>query len=308
MGPEHPRTLMAMGNYGATLSMADEYQEAIPILIHCAEISRTTLGETHPGTLMPTYLLGNCYLSIGDLAKAESHLELAYRGFRELIGPFHNRTERAVANLIRTYERQGRWHKSADQFLAIADDYESREGDETQLVIVHRAMAGSAKIFAGDVEEGLLLVSPFRTSIQALDQVTPLRRAEVLKRIGAALIVQDRVESAAPYVRQYFELVIDLPVDSYKKTSSKDPAFAHQADLLLGRLQLALVESSRGALAESAELVDQVFDTGADVERLEPITRLYIGTAIDSLKASLDLDEPGWPDRIERLQALKSRL
>jgi hypothetical protein len=79
LGPEHPKTLIAMHNLGSVLMATDHLAEAERIASETLEIRRRTLGDDHRYTVETMHLHALIAMKRDDPEAALRHLEVAVR-------------------------------------------------------------------------------------------------------------------------------------------------------------------------------------------------------------------------------------
>ncbi|KAI0439763.1 P-loop containing nucleoside triphosphate hydrolase protein [Xylaria telfairii] len=109
LGPEHPDTLISMGNLALTYSSRRRWKEAELLGVQVMDMSKTVLGPDHPDTLTSMANLALIYWHQGMYTNAES-LSIQVIGTRKMtLGPDHPDTLTSMANLALIYWHQGLW-------------------------------------------------------------------------------------------------------------------------------------------------------------------------------------------------------
>jgi hypothetical protein len=71
LGPEHPHTLISMGNLGSTYSNQGKWKKAEMLQTQVLEMTQRILGPEHPDTLTSMQYLGLTYSNQGKWKEAE---------------------------------------------------------------------------------------------------------------------------------------------------------------------------------------------------------------------------------------------
>ena len=102
LGPEHPGTLLALGNLGITLVQQGKLEEAEQVERQTLEAKQRTLGAEHRGTLVSLNNLAATLQQQGKLEEAE-RLQRHILGARQrTLGHEHPDTLRVLARLAAT--------------------------------------------------------------------------------------------------------------------------------------------------------------------------------------------------------------
>ncbi|KAN0070708.1 hypothetical protein V8E54_010873 [Elaphomyces granulatus] len=105
LGPEHPDTLISMGNLALTYGSQGRWTEAEKLQVLVLETHKTILGPDHPSTLTSMW---NLSLTLKDLRRhdeALSMLQACVRLRNQRLGPSHPHTVSATATLKRWQSR-----------------------------------------------------------------------------------------------------------------------------------------------------------------------------------------------------------
>ncbi|MFE4998624.1 tetratricopeptide repeat protein [Streptomyces mirabilis] len=104
LGAEHPDTLTARNNLGASYWRAGRTGEAIPLLEQVVADHERLQGTQHPNTLMARTNLAHAYHKAGRTGEAIPLLEQVVADHERLQGAEHPDIVRAV-NALRTWRR-----------------------------------------------------------------------------------------------------------------------------------------------------------------------------------------------------------
>jgi serine/threonine protein kinase len=107
LGPEHVETLITQINLGSNDTSWGRPEQGLPILESAVEIAERTLPPDHLRRGTALHKLGECRLTLGDLAGAEPLLLDAHALYEKLGGVDNSRTQEAVELLVRLYEEKG---------------------------------------------------------------------------------------------------------------------------------------------------------------------------------------------------------
>jgi tetratricopeptide (TPR) repeat protein len=107
LGEDHPDTLSAMNNLGATLSEQGDLPSAWALQEKVLEANRRSLGEEHPDTLLNMGNLAMTRRAQGDRPGAQALLETVLEASRRILGDDHPHTLTAMNHLALTLIDQG---------------------------------------------------------------------------------------------------------------------------------------------------------------------------------------------------------
>ncbi len=137
-GPNDPGLIVPLYRLAeAVADSREDYDEAARLMERGAEISRASLGESHPRTAYTLELLGSLESRRGNFAKAERLSRQAVAIFDRALGRRDMSVADAYADLAKVYSRAGRW---AD---AEAAQRSAMTAYETTLGPAHLAYAGA---------------------------------------------------------------------------------------------------------------------------------------------------------------------
>ncbi|HMD97481.1 MAG TPA: tetratricopeptide repeat protein [Terriglobia bacterium] len=106
-GPEHPDTLVSMGNLASTLGALGDLAGARKLQEEALAVRRRVLGPEHPDTLASMSNLANTVSTQADLDGARKLQEEVLAICRRVLGPDHPNTLRSMSNLAHTLWAQG---------------------------------------------------------------------------------------------------------------------------------------------------------------------------------------------------------
>ena len=109
MGPEHPDTLVSLGNLGDLYMEKGDYEKAESIFRNCLEVQGRVVGREHANTLTTLNNLGSVYYYLGNINMAEDCMVKAIRGRESLFGNDHPETLVSACNLAAVYSSQRRY-------------------------------------------------------------------------------------------------------------------------------------------------------------------------------------------------------
>jgi len=214
MGEDHPQTLTAMSNLAVVLTKSNQTSESIPILEECVARSRETFGLESPYTMMPTYFLGEAHEKARDWDAALVQFDAAYPAFRASLGETHQRTLRCAFRLGMMLEHTGQWERVARLFAQVAEDHYAADGSESPEGFFAGALSGAARIFVGDVDDGMALVESWFASIPESLRSSDRSYRRFHMRLLAALLMRDEFDTALPYAEQYVQLAAGAESDA----------------------------------------------------------------------------------------------
>ena len=109
LGPEHPNTLISMGNLAMDYSAQGKYTQAEALFSQTLEVRRRILGPEHSSTLSSMHNLVNNYLMEGNYAQAEALFSQTLDIQRRVLGPEHPDTLLTLSDFADIYQRQGKY-------------------------------------------------------------------------------------------------------------------------------------------------------------------------------------------------------
>ena len=113
-GPEHPDTLVSIGNLASTYSDQGRWKEAEELQVQVKEVCLRMLGAEHPDTLISMGNLALTYWNQGRWKGAEE-LQVQVKETRlRLFGAEHPDTLSSMGNLASTYADQGLWKEAEE--------------------------------------------------------------------------------------------------------------------------------------------------------------------------------------------------
>ncbi|KAM3504856.1 hypothetical protein MY11210_008194 [Beauveria gryllotalpidicola] len=112
LGPDHPDTLVSMGNLALIYYNQGRWEEAEELCMQLTETSKTKLGADHTNTLIIMSNLASIYTDQGRWEEAE-RLEVQVMETRKAkLGANHLGTLNSMSNLASIYSNQGQWEKA----------------------------------------------------------------------------------------------------------------------------------------------------------------------------------------------------
>jgi serine/threonine protein kinase/tetratricopeptide (TPR) repeat protein len=169
LGPDHPDTLMTMGQRGWTYYRLGRLGDAVQTLEETLERRETALGHSHPDTLWTMDKLGGAYAETGRLAEAIALMEEALPLLRATTTANHEQLFTLMNNLADCYFYAGRIAES----LALQEENlrlcRSSFGDRDLLTLLVMGNLATAYNLNGRLDEAIALrlqILPLRTELQ----------------------------------------------------------------------------------------------------------------------------------------------
>jgi serine/threonine protein kinase len=169
LGPDHPDTLMTMGQRGWTYYRLGRLGDAVKTLEETLERREATLGHTHPDTLRTMDMLGSAYAGTGHLAEGIEMMEEALSLLRATKGADPEQIFTVMNNLANFYFMAGRIEES----LALQEENlrlcRSSFGDRDLLTLLVMGNLASAYNLDDRLDEAITLrlkILPLRTELQ----------------------------------------------------------------------------------------------------------------------------------------------
>ena len=153
LGRDHPETLLAHVNLGATLGDAARGDAAIEHDLAAVQGYDRTLGHEHPRLIVPLANLGTVYTRLGRLAEAEPILQRGVALAQATVGRRSYKTAMVMIALAELRIRQGRAHEAielARDAAAYTKDASGEKADQYGLAL---AVEGTAWLAAGKPRE-----------------------------------------------------------------------------------------------------------------------------------------------------------
>jgi tetratricopeptide (TPR) repeat protein len=170
LGADHPTTLATLSSLGRLYLRQGRPAEAEPLYLQAFEASRRVLGDEHPNTLKSLGNLAGYYDVQGRPAEAEPLYLRAFEASRRVLGPAHAFSMDMTLKLAELYLRQG------------------RPADEERL------LTGALAIQRGTLPPG--------PPVSGLDHQASSTLANLLARLGRALLRQEKYAEAEPLIRE----------------------------------------------------------------------------------------------------------
>ncbi|KAJ7260178.1 hypothetical protein C8J57DRAFT_1514884 [Mycena rebaudengoi] len=130
LGPEHPDTLIAMANLGATYRGLWKLTDAEALEVVVLEKRKKLLGPEHPDTLSAMANLGATYWGLGKLTDAEELGVVLLERRRQTLGPEHPHTLSTMLHLANTYQGLGKLTDAEELEVDVVDKSKKLLGTE----------------------------------------------------------------------------------------------------------------------------------------------------------------------------------
>ncbi|KAH8429659.1 uncharacterized protein LDX57_007331 [Aspergillus melleus] len=114
LGPEHPNTLINMGNLALTYLNQGRWKEAEELEVQAIKTWKQVLGLKHYNTLASMTCLALIYWYQGRWKEAEKLNMQVIKISKQVLGPEHPNTLTSMGNLALSYKSQGRWKEAEE--------------------------------------------------------------------------------------------------------------------------------------------------------------------------------------------------
>lgn len=108
LGDNHPSLATSLQNLAGILQTKGDHAGAEPLFKEAMDISQRSLAPDHWMVAETRGNYGACLAKLGRYPKAEEHLLASHGGLKTALGNAHQRTQKAVENLVALYEAWGK--------------------------------------------------------------------------------------------------------------------------------------------------------------------------------------------------------
>ncbi|KAF2190316.1 HET-domain-containing protein [Zopfia rhizophila CBS 207.26] len=154
LGPEHPDTLISMGNLASTYRNQGRWKEAEELNVQVMETFKRVLGEEHPDTLTSMANQASTYRNQGRWKEAEELNVQVMETFKRVLGPEHPDTLTSMANLALTFWNQGRWKEAEELNVQVMETRKRVLGKEHPSTLTSMGNLASTYMNQGRAVEG----------------------------------------------------------------------------------------------------------------------------------------------------------
>ena len=130
LGPEHPDTLITVGNLAVLFEDKGDYEQAEAYYKRELEARERLLGPEHPSTLNTVGNLAGLLRRKGDYEQAEAYYTRCLEASERLLGPEHPSTLITVGNLGLLYSNKGDYEQAEAYFQRCLEASERLLGPE----------------------------------------------------------------------------------------------------------------------------------------------------------------------------------
>jgi hypothetical protein len=130
LGPEHPDTVLSMGNLVHTYAKQNKFVQAEPLFSQTREISLRVLGPEHPRTLGFLLDIAFMYQVQGKYALAETHAAQVVAGRRRALGSRNPETMLSAADLALAYLSEGKFVQSERLSREVLEFNQKKQPDD----------------------------------------------------------------------------------------------------------------------------------------------------------------------------------
>jgi len=260
LGPEHPDTLLSMGNLANLYSALGKHAEEETLMIQALGVQRRVLGPEHPETLRMMNNLAAMYWQLNKLDRSIPLFEEALMLTMNSLGVGHPETLNTLANLGVNYMVAGRLEEALplleESYRAVKDypslrwvgvmlldDYVRSQRIEQAKVLATELLTEARATLPKDsrqlavqlvnIARQLLKLNAWSDAEIALREVLPIRERRdpdnwgafnTRFMLGQALLGQQKFDEASPLLIQGFEGV--------KQRESQIPPIQIAVDLI----------------------------------------------------------------------------
>jgi eukaryotic-like serine/threonine-protein kinase len=204
LGPDHPDTLVSMGNLPEAYSRSARHSDAIALRQQFLEYRRARLGPDHPETLACVRDLAGAYQGASRWDMSVPLLEQTLEKQRTICGPTHPETLATMHTLAWHYREVDRLAESLALHQKLQDTRKSLSGPGKEPHIWEMMTFAQACQSAGKLDQADQLLR------EALEQNQKLRdsvgrrsqRDRILGWQGLNLFLQERYDEAEPLIRK----------------------------------------------------------------------------------------------------------
>jgi eukaryotic-like serine/threonine-protein kinase len=148
LGPDDPRTLVALSDLGWVAYRQGKDAEAETLESQALEAQRRVLGPQHPDTLQSMRRLGVAYLGEGKYAQAEAVDAQTLETDKRVLGPEHRDTLRSMYDLALVYSDEGKYAQAETLGAQVLEAFRRVLGPEHPDTLM--SMNGLASYYRGD--------------------------------------------------------------------------------------------------------------------------------------------------------------
>ncbi len=204
-GPDHPNTLEAMNNYGATLFELGEHQDADKILTETLEKRTDLLGPQNPQTLTTLFNLGLNYSGQQKRDEAIETYDKVLAGRRAVLGNEHKDTMsamNALGNMLSTVDND-----QAEALMLEAIETADRVlGDPNVQATITRGNLGAHYYKMGRPDESLELFERCLEDSRQLLGSDHSQTQVLISNLGILSLYQRKMDKAEDLIREVFEI------------------------------------------------------------------------------------------------------
>ncbi|MEM7707239.1 MAG: serine/threonine-protein kinase [Pseudomonadota bacterium] len=204
-GPDHPNTLEAMNNYGATLLELGEHQDADKFLTETLGKRTELLGPQNPQTLTTLYNLGLNYSGQQMRDEAIGIYDKVLAGRRAVLGNEHEDTMsamNALGNMLSTVDND-----QAEALMLEAIETADRVlGDPNVQATTTRGNLGAHYYKMGRPDESLELFERCLEDSRQLLGSDHSQTQVLISNLGILSLYQRKMDKAEGLIREVFEI------------------------------------------------------------------------------------------------------
>lgn len=180
IGPEHPNTLVALGNLAVTYGRLERWPTAVPLIEETVAVRERSLGEQHPLTLAARDALAVAYRQSGRLAEALPIHQRVVGQRTATLGAGHPETLLSVLGLAVALAEAGNPRHAVTQLGTALQEAERSERTDIILIAL-RARLADFLFAVGQPDEA---IDNMRIAINECEALLGVNHAEAIALRG----------------------------------------------------------------------------------------------------------------------------
>ena len=181
LGPEHPDTLITVGNLAVLFEDKGDYEQAEAYYKRELEARERLLGPEHPSTLNTVGNLAGLLRRKGDYEQAEAYYTRCLEASERLLGPEHPSTLITVGNLGLLYSNKGDYEQAEAYFQRCLEASERLLGPEHPSTLTTVGNLGLLYSDKGDYKQAEAF---FKRDLEASERLLGPEHPSTLTTVG----------------------------------------------------------------------------------------------------------------------------
>ena len=298
LGPEHPDTLITVGNLAVLFEDKGDYEQAEAYYKRELEARERLLGPEHPSTLNTVGNLAGLLRRKGDYEQAEAYYTRCLEASERLLGPEHPSTLITVGNLGLLYSNKGDYEQAEAYFQRCLEASERLLGPEHPSTLTTVGNLGLLYSDKGDYEQAEAF---FKRDLEASERLLGPEHPSTLTTVGnLGLLYSDKgdYEQAEAFFKRDLEASERLLGPEHPSTNNTRYFLAnllsyqrrYSESIPLLRLEWSIAEqrdgrNAPGTLSSLNQLAIDLRETG-ELEEAETLFRELLEARRQVLKPS----------------------